>query len=313
VLAAALLGGATTPASGCACGIALEAEVAYEEALIVWDGERETVTVKLDLSDAGERAAVLFPLPAEPEIDQIRGRTDLFGYLDEATTPPPPESDDEGVTGAPGGGGGVEVVERRVIGAYDVAVLHAEDEGALADWLAENDYSVAAAADSILGRYVERGWHFAAIKLAEARDGSLKPLQMAFAARRAVYPMELSRLSQVPVSLRLYVNAPRAVSATGIDGVAAVFDSSVDDLEPAPSADVRRLLPEAHLTRLELTRAPAESVRADVGLRLAAATNDGNEGGGGLSAGFWIALAVGGLGVLAAALLWGRSRGSSGR
>ena len=148
--------------------------MAYEEGLVAWDGRRETATVKLDLERAGRRPAVLFPVPADPRVSQVKAGVGLFKYLERATRPPEPE-DGGGTAAAPEG---VRVVSRRVIGAYDVAV---------------------------------------------------------FPARRAVYPMELSRASQVPVSLRLYVNSPHPVDATGVAGLRRVFDSELDELiRPRP-------------------------------------------------------------------------------
>ena len=293
VMAAAAVASAP-PAAACACGIAIEADVAYEEGLVVWDGRRETATVKLDLKDAEPRAAVLFPVPAEPRIGQVKSGTDLFGYLEEATRPAAPESGGGEAAQAPG----VDVVSRRLIGAFDVAVLRAGDSGALSRWLNENDYRVPAAASPILDRYVRRHWDFVAIKLAKGGEGSLKPLRISFGARKAVYPMELSRASQVPVSLRLYVNSTHAVDGTGIDGMKRVFDSRVDELDPAPPADVRSLLPEPHLTRLELTRASPSAIRADVGIRTASIAPDD----GGLPLLAWIGIGIGGVALLGAGL-----------
>jgi hypothetical protein len=233
-------------------------------------------------------------VPAEPRVGQVKGGTDLFRYLEEATRPPPSESGGGEAAQAPG----VDVVSRRVIGAFEVAVLRASDKHALSRWLDENAYSVPEAASPILDRYVKRRWDFVAIKLAKGGDGSLKPLRISFPARKAVYPMELSRAAQAPVSLRLYVNSQHAVDATGIAGMTRVFDSPVAKLDPAPPADVKSSLPEPHLTRLELTRAAPSSVRSDVGIRTAALAPDDD----GLSTLAWIVIAAGGVALLGVGL-----------
>jgi hypothetical protein len=303
LLAAAAVASAP-PAGACACGIAIQADVAYEEGLVTWDGRHETTTVKLDLQNAGPRAAVVFPVPAEPRVHQIKAGTDLFGYLDKATRPPQPESGGEGSGAA--APAGVDVVSRRTIGAFDVAVLRSTRSDALVAWLSRNSYRVPAAAQPILDRYVKRRWDFVAIKLAKGRDGSLAPLRISFDAGRAVYPMELSRAARAPVSLRLYVNSRRAVDATGIAGMQRVFDSDVDDLDPRPPAEIRALLPEPHLTRLELTGAAPSAIHGDVGLRTASVSTSGGSGLGWLA---WVAIAAAALALLVAALRLRRRTG----
>jgi hypothetical protein len=287
------------PASACACGVAIEADVAYEQALVSWDGRREAITVKLDFENAGKRAAVLFPVPSRPHVELVH--TDPFKYLEEATHPVVPETD-----GGAGAQAGVDVVERRVIGAFDVAVLRADSRGSLTSWLKENDYRVPRAASQILERYVKRRWDFVAIKLAKGREGSLQPLRISFATREAVYPLELSRIARTTISLRLYVNSRSAVDATGVAGMRRVFDSPVDKLDPPPPSSVLKLLPEPHLTRLELTNAVPGAVESDVGIR-AAGVAPGDDGG--LPTVVWIAIAAGLLAAAATVFAWrGRAR-----
>jgi hypothetical protein len=106
--------------------------------------------------------------------------------------------------------------------------------------------------------------------------------------------MELSRASQTPVSLRLYVNSRKAVDGEGIAGMERVFDRPLDELDPAPPADVEPLLPEPHLTRLELTRVAPSAIHDDVEIRTASIA----PGDDGLSALAWIGIAAGGVALV---------------
>lgn len=62
------------PAQACACGVAIEASVSEEQALVIEQGGRESIVLSLDLtSDGAERAAVVLPVPSEPDVEAVRG------------------------------------------------------------------------------------------------------------------------------------------------------------------------------------------------------------------------------------------------
>ena len=183
IVAAALvvLGAAAGPARACGCGIALEANVTDERALVVDTPDRERIVLSLDLtSDGGGRAAVVLPVPGDPDVAAIE-RGDPLAYLDVATAPPA----GSGAVGAASGEGasasGVDVIGRETVGGYDVSRLASGDPRALDRWLDANGYTLPGGAQPILSDYVDDGWRFVAIRLAPKAEGRLKPLAVSFA------------------------------------------------------------------------------------------------------------------------------------
>jgi hypothetical protein len=187
VVALAVAAGLTAvgPAGACACGIALEAEVTGERALVIDQPGYEQIVLSLDLTSEGpERAAVVVPVPSDPEVEAI-AQGDPLAYLDAATAPEPePSSGDEGAVGP---GAPVDVLGRDTAGGYDVTRLAADDPRELQRWLNRNGYELPAGAEPILADYVDAGWRYVAIRLAPDSAGTLRPLRVGFATDEAIY------------------------------------------------------------------------------------------------------------------------------
>lgn len=244
------------PAAACACGVAIEATVSEEQGLVIEQDGRESIVLSLDLtSDGTERAAVVLPVPGEPDVEAVRGG-DPLAYLDVATQPPP-------AVGSSGGGDDaaaappVDVIGRETVGGYDVARLGAGDAAALDRWLRDNGYTLPADAEPILDEYVDEGWRFVAIRLAPESDGPLEPLAVGFETDEYVYPMKLEQLATEPLDLTLFTLAdgPRRV-----DGLETVWAGTVDELSPQPPEGIGEIFAQGgYVTRLEAIGAdPAE-------------------------------------------------------
>ena len=101
LLAAVVAAGmSVAPARACGCGIALQASVTRERALVIQKAGREEIIASFDLrSDDNGRAAVVLPVPGDPTVEAIESG-DPLSYLDleprrgrwpprvETTTPP---------------------------------------------------------------------------------------------------------------------------------------------------------------------------------------------------------------------------------
>jgi hypothetical protein len=301
LLLAALLASlseAASPADACACGVAIEATVTEERALVVETPGQERLILSLDLaSDAGQaRAAVVLPVPSEPSVAAIE-RGDPLSYLDRATALPPGTSAQAG--GGETAGAVVDVIAREVIGGYDVSRLRADDPESLSEWLDANGYTLPAGAEPILSDYIDEGWAFVAIRLAPESEGRLKPLQVSFEAEQPVYPMRLDQLATSPVSLTLYSLAPAERSVAGLE---TVWSGPVSDLAPPPPEGLARLFAQGdHVTRMEADAADPstftsdlELVAADAGTAAATAVAP-DEDDDGLSTAAIVAICVGGL------------------
>jgi hypothetical protein len=300
----------SAPAGACACGVAIDATVTEESALVIERPGNEEIILSLDLaSESDARAAVVLPVPGLPVVSAIDGE-DPLAYLETVTAPP--------VVGASGGGDEdgatagappVEVIGREEIGGYDVARLEAGNAAALDRWLADNDYELPPGAAPILDEYVDEGWRFVAIRLASQAEGRLKPLSVSFPTTEAVYPMRLDQLADGPINITLFTLAdgPRTT-----EWLSETWSGAVDELDPAPPAELAELFSAgSHITRLEasgldpaaftedLTIVPAAEVASDSlesdATADAAAAPPATEQDDGISTGVVIALIVAGL------------------
>jgi hypothetical protein len=268
---------ALLPSAASACGIPLNARIASERALLVFDGQSVSMTTSMGLEPTEPNAAVIFPVPAAPEVDQPVGGDQLFTYLEQATAPliqveqryrwgfePPFEAVGSGL--APGG---VAVLGRETLGGYDVARLTADDPQALNRWLTENGFTLPEGAEPILAAYVAEGWSFVAVRLApDAPGGSLAPLRMRYPATELIYPMRLDSLSDQVVGIDLYIVANYRVE---IDRLDTAFAGALTLLEPPPAAELTTLLSGAtYLTKLTTRDLDPDSINSDFIARKAA-------------------------------------------
>jgi hypothetical protein len=277
-LALALAALLAVPASASACGMPLEASVPSEQALVTYTDGQEEIVASLALDGAGPDAAVVFPVPADAKVSVLQGEENLFAYLASVTTTPLSDSDsDEAGAGAPtGAGGGVDVTSREVIGGYDVTTLRADDPAALKTWLDENGYTTPAGAEPILADYVEQGWSYVAVKLAEEppADGVLRPLRIAFPSAKIVYPKRLDALADEPVKTTIYVVADGRAK---IDALQEEFSAKVEDLRIPPPAEFAELFARgSHLTKLSSDTLTDAQLSEDFVFALAP---DGEDGG----------------------------------
>jgi hypothetical protein len=258
--AAAALWLAAPPAGACACGIAIDASVSEESGLVIEQPGREQIVLSLDLtSDGSERAAVVLPVPGEPEVAAIE-KGDPLAYLDEATAPPQAVGADSGEDAA--GAGAVEVIGRETVGGYDVSRLATGDPQALNRWLTANGYTLPAGAEPILADYIAESWRFVAIRLAPETDGRLKPLRVSFPSEETVYPMRLAQLGTEPVNLTLYTLAD---GERQVDGLTTVFDAPVAELDPPPPPELAELFAAgSEVTRMEALVADPSQFTTDL-------------------------------------------------
>lgn len=255
------------PPAASACGLPFQASIAAEQALIIYAEGRQQIITAVQLEDISGQAAIVFPVPGIPEVDQPPGSADLFAYLDEATRPIKRFVSrvvwDSGVTEGAAPAGAVDVLGREIIGGYDVARLAANDAQALDRWLDANGYALPAGASAILDAYVAEGWKFVAVKLADqtVTAGALAPLRLSFATDSIVYPMRLGALSTQPLAVDLYVLSSGRVT---IDCLETTYAGPVDQLDPAPPATLEPLLSGApYLTRLRVFALDPSSLTTD--------------------------------------------------
>jgi len=214
-----------TPYNSCACCPAFRAgrdvQIADQRILIAWDPHtkiehfvREAGFLVADerskatSAEAGnDDFGFLVPSPTSPEVEETD--RDVFLRLEMAVQPIIQRVNRWRVDLMPGlllpfklertllGTGGlpptaaidVRVLETKQVAGYDVAILQADDAGALQVWLHDHGYAMRDSMKEWVKPYIEKGWVITAFKYA---DGSTRTnvgaVRMSFRTERPVFP-----------------------------------------------------------------------------------------------------------------------------
>ncbi|MBN2492655.1 MAG: DUF2330 domain-containing protein [Planctomycetes bacterium] len=108
---------------------------------------------------------------------------------------------------------GVEVLSRKVVGTYDVAVVRERAAGALNEWLEREGFQTLDDGEDVIAFYRRKGYVFACIKvsgaaLAQGSPVDLHPLRFTFetGGRDGIYfPLKMTGLQSTPFDVNLHV------------------------------------------------------------------------------------------------------------
>ncbi len=101
--------------------------------------------------------------------------------------------------GGESGDGGVQIIERSVVGPFDVVIVTSDDPEAMATWLEENGYDLSDRGRDLLAPYVQMGMNFVALRLHKDADvGDIEPLKMVYQAERPMIPIRLTSVAADP-------------------------------------------------------------------------------------------------------------------
>jgi len=186
-----------------------------QKAVLLWRGGRETLVLQVKYEGPAEDFAWIVPLPARPEVTAIKPKKAPFEELSLYTQ----RRRKWGYRGAgrPAAQGldAVQVLERKVVGVYDVAVLAAADPKALSDWLNRNGYAFPPHRTDVLEHYTKKKWVYVAMRIdrealgtdrvKKLRVGELQPIRFLFPAKEMVYPLRISSVNAGRTEVLLYV------------------------------------------------------------------------------------------------------------
>lgn len=192
-----------------------------QEAILIFEGAREPgeavqdLILKIRVEGTAADFAWVVPFPHKPEVGKADPRlfAELFDYVETRRRLRMRKAKRQALGAEAAAGTKVEVLERRVVGSYDVALVREKKAGSLNGWLGDNGYQKLAGAEDVIGFYRQKGYVFACIKVTEtalAKHGAvdLHPLRFTFktGGRDAIYfPMKMTGLQSEPFDVNLYV------------------------------------------------------------------------------------------------------------
>ncbi len=186
-----------------------------QKAILCHRGGIETMVLQVKYEGPAEDFAWIVPLPAKPEIRAVEADKSPFGEISLYTQRrarwgrrgPMDEGAKQQVT----------VLERKIVGVYDVATLAASDGNALATWLNKNGYAFPKDRAEVLDHYAKKEWVYVAMRIdrkALAGDevkklkvGELQPVCFRFASKEMVYPLKISSVNAGKTEVLLYLLA----------------------------------------------------------------------------------------------------------
>lgn len=214
-----------------ACGCVVTTDVvtptvqAGERIVFAVKDGKVTAHIQIQYQGAAEEFAWLVPVPAVPA---VRVGTDaLFTILDGETSPTytlttyTPRCDGGGGGGGGGGfgcsdedatiaraddqGGAPRVQSPDVLvvassaGPYDYAVLRADDQAEMLNWLNTNGYVVPGGTPTAVAPYIRPGAYFLALKLRAGQStGSIRPIVLEYNSDFPMIPLVLTSVAAVP-------------------------------------------------------------------------------------------------------------------
>ncbi len=206
-----------------------------KKAIIVHDAGREDLLLQVKYEGPLEEFGWLIPVPSLPKVE--KGSMEPFYELSELTQRQfgAATAGTLGMAISSGAPEPVRVIEIKTVGAYEVAILSAQDAGSLARWLKAHDFSLPEDTSEIVDDYTRRGWYFIAAKIelnkgrafktvsatapkdtnasAKARtkvqqqlsSGELHPLLISFDTPKCIFPLKISAVNGKPSEVSLYV------------------------------------------------------------------------------------------------------------
>lgn len=189
---------------------------AGERIIFRQDGNIITVIVQIQYTGDAEDFSWVLPVPGLPKFEPASDL--IFGPLEQATRPqfrldvegracPDPFEDDaadddptvEEEAGQAAPGGGVGILLTTSVGPFDLQLVTSDDPAAMAQWLDDNGYDLSDRGQELLTPYVEAGFNFVVLKLAQDQGvGDLQPLKLTYQASSPMIPLRLTAVAATP-------------------------------------------------------------------------------------------------------------------
>ena len=184
-----------------------------QKAVIFFRNGQEDLIISPSFAGAPDAFTWVVPVPTRPKVSVLEGAP--FHELARLIEPYPLSR-----RAATGGAAlaaeapKVTVLEREIVGDYDITVLSANDSHALVKWLNTNRYHLPEKAVRPVQEYIHEKWTFVACRIKDASSGkglstgTVTPLRLRFAAPQPIYPMRLSSANPAPFHVLIYLLLP---------------------------------------------------------------------------------------------------------
>ncbi|MBI3928702.1 MAG: DUF2330 domain-containing protein [Armatimonadetes bacterium] len=205
----------------------IEMNLPEQRAFLYRQGTTEHLILSVQYTGATAEFAWVIPTETRARVDVQPGAP--FHELWKLTRIEQPNVMMEGAGArAPGAAPSVKVLERKIAGPYDVAVLHASSGGGLYQWLRENGFGLNQKSRSALDDYVKKGWYFVAARIRPGkkgrdeidralRDGTIAPLHIAYRATELSYPLRVTAGNPGSSKIELFVVADQPPRQAGLE------------------------------------------------------------------------------------------------
>jgi hypothetical protein len=223
-LALALVSAHARDAAACGCFTPPDPSVPIVQAgeRILFSMDNGTVTAHIQIQYAGNAQDFgwLLPLPSVPTLQL--GTDELFANLTNTTQPKyrmvtayngncsfnfGGRAVFNGSVAGPTAAGAAQgatadhsvLVIQDSIGPYDYAVLHADSQTDMLNWLSDNHYFVPAGTDQTVSAYIHPGAYFLALKLRSGKSaGDLQPVVVQYPSDLPMIPIVLTSVAAQP-------------------------------------------------------------------------------------------------------------------
>lgn len=218
VLVAVILGGVVVADGMFVWNRGADLNEPSQKAIIHWAKDVQTMILQVKYEGEASNFGWIVPLPSKPEVSAIEADESPFAEISYYT-----QIRQRWGSRSKGAAGGVEVLERKKVGVYDIAILSAADSGGLAKWLKKNGFVFPEGREDILDHYTKKKWVYAAIRIdaselvndevKKLKVGELQPVRFRFASKEMVYPLKISSANSGKTELLLYLLSERPMIA----------------------------------------------------------------------------------------------------
>ncbi len=182
-----------------------------QKAVVLYRNGIEDLIISPRFDGPAARFAWIIPVPSRPKVDKVAGALfhEIVGIVS-----PPRKFKAMGTAGI-ARTAGVAVLERKQVGAYEVAVLQAGDASALVKWLKANRFAIPSAAKGPIKQHIKEKWTFVAARVSVPqaerglRTGTLAPIRLTFPTSKPIYPLRMSALNPEEFLVHVYLVLPR--------------------------------------------------------------------------------------------------------